>query len=167
MTAEDRKLLEAVRNWRPPKELHPIAAASLAVYEKANKKLPPPAMQELRALLDAYGEDLTELASAMEGMVRFMRHLGENLEDKESSDKVLKLLREYADRFEPFWQRVAEALKNEGEDVRAAFSDMLGGEDPATRTAPMYGQQKPDGAVRLSDIAPPTRPPPWVPKKKD
>ncbi len=167
MTAEDRKLLEAVRNWKPPKELHPIAPASFTIYEKAGNSLPPPAMEQLKSLLEAYAEDLGELAMAMEGMIRFMRYVGENLGDKESSEKVAKLLRAYADRFEPFWQRVAEAMKNEGEDVRAAFADMLGGQDEASKTAPMYGEQKPAGTMKLSDIAPPPRPPAWTPKKKD
>ncbi|MEM7674962.1 MAG: hypothetical protein AAF449_03060 [Myxococcota bacterium] len=166
MTAEDRKLLEAVRNWRPPKELHPIAMVSFGLYEDAGNTLTPATIQDLRKVLDEYGDDIEALAAAMEGMIRFMRYIGENLGDTENSEKVVKLLREYADRFEPFWQRVAQALENEGEDVQAAFSQMVGGEDPAKRTAPRFGAKAPHGALRLSDIAPPIRPPKFTPKKK-
>ena len=166
MTAEDRKLLEAVRNWRPPKELHPIAMAAFGIYEEAGQTLSPSGMKELRAVLDEYGEDLEALAAAMEGMIRCMIYIGEHLGDKENSEKIAKLLREYAERFEPFWQRVAEALRNEGSDVQEGFAELLGGQDPGTKTAPMYGAKAPVGTLRLSDIAPPPRPPAWTPKNK-
>ncbi|MEL7367612.1 MAG: hypothetical protein AAFN74_01775 [Myxococcota bacterium] len=167
MSSEDRKLLEAVRNWRPPQELHPIAMVAFGLYDEAGNKLPPATIKELRRVLDGYGEDLESLAAAMEGMTRFMLYIGDNLKDQESSDKVGKLLREYAERFEPFWRRVAQALENEGENVQAAFSELVGEtDDPAKKTAPKYGEKAPVGSVRLSDIAPPTRPPAFKPKKK-
>ena len=166
MSEEDRKLLEAVRNWRPPEKLHPIAMAAYGVYAEAGKDLPPKAVQELRMVLNEYGEDLIALAEAMEGMIRFMIYLGENLGDKKNSEKVAKLLREYADRFEPFWQRVAEALENEGEDVQSAFDELVGYSDPSRRNAPRYGEEAPKGTVRLADIVPPQRPPRWIKKKK-
>ncbi len=166
MSDEDKKLLEAVRNWRPPKELHPICMAAYGVYAEHDNALPPEAIRDLRRVLDGYGDDLEALAAAMEGMIRFMLYLGEILGDKENGEKVAKLLGEYADRFEPFWQRVAEALENQGGNVQEAFQQMIGDKDPARKTAPLYGQKPPAGTVRLADIAPPPRPPPWVPKNK-
>ncbi len=166
MTAEDRKLLEAVRNWRPPTELHPIAMAAFGIYAEAGNDLPKSAIQELRTVLDEYGDDLEALAAAMEGMIRCMVYIGENLGDEENGEKIAKLLREYVVRFEPFWQRVAEALENEGHDVQAGFAELLGEQqDPAKRTAPMYGARAPVGSLRLADIAPPPpRPRPWTPE---
>lgn len=166
MSEEDRKLLEAVRNWRPPTELHPIAMASFGVYAEAGNDLTPKGLQELRNVLDEYGDDLEALAAAMEGMVRFMLYLGEHLGDKDNAEKVASLLRDYADRFEPFWQRVAEAMENEGEDVQASFAQLVGETDPANRTAPVFGADAPPGTLRLADIAPPSRPPQWTPTKK-
>ena len=165
MAEEDRKLLEAVRNWRPPKELHPIAMVAFGVYDQAGSDLPPSALQDLRKVLEDYGNDLEALALAMEGMTRFMVYIGENLGDKDNAEKVAGLLREYAMKFEPFWRRVAEALAAEGEDVQGAFAELVGEQDSARRSAPLYGAKAPEGTVRLADIAPPPRPPPWVPNK--
>ena len=107
----------------------------MALYEEAGRTLNAQGMQELRAVLDEYGEDLEALAAAMEGMIRCMIYIGEHLGDQENSEKIAKLLREYAERFEPFWQRVAEALRNEGQDVQEGFAALLGDQDPAKKTA--------------------------------
>lgn len=166
MSEEDRKLLQAVRDWRPPQQLHPICGAAYGLYAQHGNALPPEALQQIRNVLDDYGDDLEGLAAAMEGLVRVMLYLQEHLGDKENGDKLVKLLQQYAERFEPFWQRVAEALENEGEDVQEAFAAMVGDEDPSKKRAPVYGQKAPPGTLRLADIAPPPRPPPWVPKNK-
>ena len=167
MSEEDVKLLEAVRNWRPPEKLHPIAMTTWHLYEGNGDKLPPPALQQVRDVLDAYGDDLTGLAEAMEGLVRFMLYVGDELEDKETGKQVADLMREYIHLYEPFWERVGEALNNVGEELRGSFQNFMDQELGDDRTAPVYGEAAPKGTVPLKDIAPPPgRPPPWAPKKK-
>lgn len=164
MSDEDRKLLEAVRNWRPPKELHPIAVVAYRMYDENENAFTPKAIADLDRVLDEYGEDMENLAMAMEGLIRCMVYVGENLGDKDNAEELAKLLRKYAERFEPFWRRVAEAMENEGHDLKSSFQQLLG--DGEEKKAPVYGEKAPMGSVQLKDIAPPPRPPPWAPKKK-
>lgn len=163
MSTEDQELLKAVREWRPPEKLHPIAMTAWEVYDSHGFDLPPDAMGQLRAALDAYGDDLTGLAEACEGMVRFMILLNEHQKDEANGKKVLDLLREYADRFEPFWKKVAEALENEGGSKLDAFKSFSGGAEK--KTAAQHGAKAPPGSVPLSSMLNPGRPPPWANKK--
>jgi hypothetical protein len=153
LSRKDRELLEAVRSWRPSKELHPIAIAAYEVYARNGNSLPPSAVQALRSVLDECGDDLQSLAGAMEGLVRFMLHLGEELGDEENSERVAKLLGEHAGRFEPLWRRVAAALSNEGEDVQAMFFSPLSSDDAAKKSTPALGDR--------------ARPPHWVPEDQE
>ena len=164
MSDEDRKLLEAVRNWRPPTTLHPIAVVAFTMYDNNGNAFPPKALADLDRVLDEYDDDLESLASAMEGLIRCMIYVGDHLGDKENAELLAKLLRKYAERFEPFWRRVAEALETEGHDLHKSLQQLLG--DQAQKKAPVYGEKPPEGSVQLKDIAPPPRPPPWAPKGK-
>jgi hypothetical protein len=159
---EDEALLKAVREWRPPTKLHPIAMHAWGIYEKNNFDLPPAAVAELRAALDSYGDDLIKLAEAIEGVTRFMILLNEHRKDEANGKRVLELLREYAERFQPFWERVAEALQNVGGDSLDAFQKFIGQDE---KGAPLHGQPAPAGTIPLATLVPPARPPPWARKK--
>jgi hypothetical protein len=164
MSKEDQELLRAVREWRPPETLHPIAGEAWKIYERAGLKLTPEAMAELKAALDVYADDLLKLAEACEGMTRFMVMLNEHRKEPQNGEKVLGLLRGYAERFEPFWRRVAEALEREGGTKLEAFQRFSGGARDKKEVA-MVGQAPPPGAVPLSSMLNPARPPPWAKKK--
>ncbi len=167
MSEEDEQLLEAVRTWRPPEKLHPMAMVVWGIYEEAGNTLSPPELQKVRDLFDAYGEDLVGLAEAMEGVVRFMLYVGDGLDDKESAKKIGDLLREYVHLYEPFWDRVAEALQNVGSDAQSAFGEFIDQEvEKKKKTAPVYGEAAPAGTVPLRTLTNPARPPPWAPKTK-
>jgi hypothetical protein len=162
MSNEDEDLLRAVREWRPSTTLHPVAVLCWTLYEKNEMSVPQSAVDHLKSVLDAYGEDLAGLAAAMEGAVRFMVLLDQR-GDQEGSKAVLTLLRSYADLFEPFWQRVGEALQNVGGETKAAFDKFSG--EIAPKAAAAIDQPPPEGTVPLSKLIEPTRPPPWARKK--
>jgi hypothetical protein len=163
MSKEDQELLRAVREWRPPTTLHPIAMTAWEIYERYKQDLPPEAMTELRAAMDSYGDDLKRLAEASEGMIRFMLLLNEHLKDEANGKKVMELLRTYADRFEPFWRKVAEALEREGGAKLDTFKGFLGAVEDKSQVAKV-GAKPPPGSVPLSSMLQPGRPPPWAKK---
>ena len=162
MSREDVELLEAVRNWRPTTELHPIAMEAWDIYEGQGLKVTESGLGHLRARMDGMRGDLVELAQAMESLVRFTILITEKHDDKAGGEQVTELLREFAPLFEPFWQRVGEALTNVGADAREAFERFSG--QVTEKTAAAVGQSRPVGALPVSSFVTPARPPPWSKK---
>ncbi|MCC7383158.1 MAG: hypothetical protein IT384_15070 [Deltaproteobacteria bacterium] len=169
MAKEDLELLQAVRDWQPPTTLHPIARQAAQVYERNGNALPPSAVEEIRGFLNAFGkddQDLKGLAEAIEGLTRFMIVVTENLNDKESGAKVGALMREKLPLFEPFWERVGEALTNVSSEAKGSFLSFIDQERAAEKSAPVFGEAAPQGSVPLRNLAPPERPPAWVAANK-
>jgi hypothetical protein len=164
MLQDDVKLLQAVRDWRPPDQLHPIAMYAWHLYEKNRDALPAPAIEELRAILDGYGDDLKGLAEGIEGLTRFLLLMTEHLHDQATATKVADLLRSYTSRFEPFWERVGEALTNVVAHEKGHFASFTDHDRSAEKVAPLAGQPPPKGTVPLRSLAPPPRPPRWTKK---
>jgi hypothetical protein len=164
MSEEDLKLLQAVRDWRPPQQLHPIAMVAWQLYEDGGFKLSDEALAKLRAILDDYGDDLKSLAEAIEGCTRFLILLSEHQKDQDAATKVAELLRSYMPRFEPFWAKVGEALANVGADQKGSFLSFVDQDRSSEKVAPVEGTPPPEGTVPLRNIAPPPRPPPWMKK---
>lgn len=159
---DDLKLLEAVRNWRPPESLHPSAMVAAHLYEDHGMSLPDEAIRKLDDMMEGYGDDLIGRAEALEGLTRFMM-LMKMQGDEVSEEKMARFLREHSKVFEPFWERVGEALENVGEDTRSVFFKFV---DASRQHAPKFGAEAPQGTVPLKDMMQPGRPPPWA-KKKD
>jgi hypothetical protein len=165
MSEEDQKLLKAIRDWRPPKTLHPIAMNAVEIYEANGKAMTPEAVQGIRDLLDGYNGDMVGLAKALEGLARFMILLTDHEKDKEGGEAVAALMREYTRLFEPFWKRVGEAATNVTAEARGSFLQFIDRDRTSEKAAPSYGQKAPKDTIPLSSIAPPARPPPWSKKK--
>lgn len=161
---EDRALLESLQRWQPPTQLHPIAMLAFHLYEEAGMAMTDAVVAELRGLLDGYAEEdasLIPLAEALEGSTRFMILLRDHRSDPEGAEQVADLIRDYAPRFGPFWERVGEAMSNLQMDAGTAFKSFVG--EAFKTTAPELGQQAPEGSVPLKDLKLGAgRPPPWV-----
>ncbi len=162
MSREDVELLEAVKQWRPTTDLHPIAMEAWDIYEGQAMQVTPAALEHLRTRMNGMRDDLVELAQAMESLVRFTILITEKHNDKPGGEKVTELLREFAPLFEPFWQRVGEALSNVGADAREAFERFSG--QASEKTAAAVGQSRPEGAIPMRSFVTPARPPPWAKK---
>lgn len=163
MSQEDVELLQAVRDWRPPTSLHPMAMQAFHVYERHGMALTADGLAELRATLDAQRDDLKALAEHIEGVARFMILIGEHFKDAEGAKRVADLLRDYAPLFEPFWRRVGEAIQNVGAETKETFQRFVGEQEP--KKAVVHDAPAPRGTVPLAAMLNPARPPPWVRKK--
>ena len=51
-------ILEVLRDYRPPKKLHPIAGKAYDMYDAAGFKLTDEAKEVIRQELDSHGDDL-------------------------------------------------------------------------------------------------------------
>lgn len=162
---EDVELIRAVREWKQPDELHPIAIYAWDVYEVAGLQMTDDGVEVLRVRLNGYGDDLAGLAMAMEGLIRFILCMRQLREDEPAAQKVVDLLKEYAHLYEPFWERVAEAMSNVGEDTKTLFSKMQG-EEPPPKDAPVFDAKPPDGSIPLKKLVTPGRPPAYRPPGK-
>ena len=165
---EDLELLQAVRNWKPPKTVHPSALLAVQLYEANGMSLPDEAMQTLRSMIEAYGENLVGRAEALEGLTRFLMFM-QAKGDTVTEGKLFTFLRESSKVFEPFWQRVGEALENVGEEGRSLFFKFVdANQGPENKVAPKFGAEAPEGSVPLREMMPPPgRPPPWAKKTED
>jgi hypothetical protein len=111
---EDAELLRLVREWRPSDTVHPIAMQAWHIYEDGGLTLSDESMEKLQAALDGYAGDLVSLGQAIEGLTRFSILLSDHQNDPTGAEKVVVLMRHYVHRFEPFFERVAEAIANVG-----------------------------------------------------
>lgn len=165
MSKEDRELLEAVRNYPVPTELHPIAMYAWNLYETADFKFPPSAMADIKGILDGYDDEVEELGKAIYGLTHFVMLITQKYDDEANAKRISDLMQTYIHLFEPFWHKVGEAMQNVGEDTKSMFNDMTGSDTSAEKKAPTYGSAAPENTVSLKDLMPPPRPPPWAPKK--
>jgi len=156
---DDRNLLQAVRDYLPPNELHKIATTAWDLYESNKNSLPNDAVESLRETLNGMRTDLKQLGEAIFGLARFMIYATETLGDAATGEKVADLVREYAHLYEPFWEMVGTAIGNLSGEAAANFQSFTGA-DGAPKTAPQFGKAPPQGTVPLRNLAPPVRPPP-------
>lgn len=165
MSKQDQELIQSIREYEPPAALHPIAMHAWHLYEDNEFQLPPEAIESLRDVFKAYGDDLEALGEAMFGLTRFVILVTETHDDKVNGGKVADLMREFTHLYEPFWERVGEALDTVASEKRSVFKQFTGLEEESAKTAAVFGTAPPANTVPLKDLLPPDRPPPWAPKK--
>jgi hypothetical protein len=164
MSDEDVKILQALRDYRPPSKLHPIAKFAYALYEEADMDLPPEAMTGLREELKQY-EDLKDLTDALCGLSAFMIYISEHLDDQKNGEKVAELIKEVGPRYSSFTDRVSVALENLGKKVKGAFDRFTARDLTEDKRAPVHDENPPEGTVPLKKMKPVAQPPPWARKK--
>lgn len=126
--------MRLVREWRPSDVLHPIAMQAWHIYEDGGLTLSDESLEQIKGALDGYTGDLVSLGQALEGLVRFSLLLSEHQQDQPGAEKVVDLMRQYAPLFEPFWERVVEAIGNVGIPAPVP-ADQLSESDPADNSA--------------------------------
>ena len=84
------------------------------IYEDGGLTLSDASLEKIKSALDGYAGELKPLGEALEGLVRFSILLSDHQHDSISAEKVVGMMRHYTPLFEPFWERVVEALANVG-----------------------------------------------------
>ena len=160
MNDADAQLLNAVRTWRPPEELHPMAILASALYHAAGGELTAEVNSMLKDALDEYGKDLIDLAMAMEGLVRFKIILEQKYDDEDGARQLVELMRSYMPLYEPFWRRVGEALRRANAHQQSTFLAFLDADNAPKAKAAKFGEAPPQGAMPARVLVTPGRPPP-------
>ena len=80
------------------------------LYEDGGLALSDESLENIKLALDGYGGELVSLGEALEGLARFSILLSDHQNDPTGAARVVGLMREYTPLFEPFWERVVEAL---------------------------------------------------------
>ena len=104
------------------------------IYEDGGLTLSDASLEQIKGALDGYAGELKSLGEALEGLVRFSILLSDHQHDPVGAEKIVGMMREYTPQFEPFWERVVEALANVGSTAPAP-ENQLSENDPAGASA--------------------------------
>ena len=162
----DDNILEILRDYTPPKKLHPIAATTYDAYAAAGRELTPEIADDIREQLAAYGDDLKALTDALCGLAAFMIYVSENLDDQATGEKVAAIIKEVGPRYEPLENRAVRALQDLAKKTKGLFDRFVDKDKQEEARAPVYGEKAPEGSVPASTFKPVAQPPPWAKKKK-
>jgi hypothetical protein len=80
------------------------------LYEDGGQMLSDESLENIKGALDLCAEDLVSLGQALEGLVRFSILLSDHQNDSIAAERVVSMMRQYTPLFEPFLERVAEAI---------------------------------------------------------
>lgn len=143
-----------------------MAVVASTLYHAADDKVTSEVIALLKETLDAYEEDLIDLAQAMEGLVRFTILLEQKYDDKTGAKRLVNLMRSYMHLYEPFWRRVSDALRRVSTQQHSAFLTFLDADMAPKDKAPKFGEKPPEGTIPARDLVSTARPPPHVRRKK-
>jgi hypothetical protein len=161
---EDIQILTALRDYRPPQKLHKIAMFAWALYEDAERSLPPEAIDALRSDLAAY-QDLKDLTDALCGLSAFVIYVTEHLGDPETGEQVGELIKEMSPRYASLTDRVVFALENLSKKAKFAFDKFTAKDQAEEKRAPVHDENPPEGTFPAKNLKPVAKPPPWARKK--
>lgn len=169
MAAEDEgiRLLKALRDYRPPKKLHPIAEKAYVLYSQNEQTMTDEVIASLRADLDAVAHDLKLHTDALCGLAAFTMYITEKINDPVAGERVTELIRSTAPRYEGITMKAQSALGDLSKAVKGVFQRFTQRTEPAENKAPIHDKEEPppEGAIPLSTLKPPATPPPWAKKK--
>jgi hypothetical protein len=153
------ELLEAIKNYRPPKKLHPIAGRTYDLYDSAGFQLTDEALDEIRKVLEGYGDDLKALTDALCGLSAFVIYANEKLGDPVAAEKVALVMRECRGKYEPLSEGVTAALQDLVRKVRGLFDRFVDRDRAPDSKAPIYDDERPPNTVPLRELKPIAQPP--------
>ncbi|MBI2374130.1 MAG: hypothetical protein HYV07_09035 [Deltaproteobacteria bacterium] len=159
------QILEAIKNYRPPAQIHPVAIRAFELYKGNDWKMTDEIVAALRKDLDAIGTDLKALSDAMCGLVAFMITASEKFGDTNAGEKIGKLLQEQGPKYSPLAEKILQGLQELGIKSKDAFARFMDRDASADRRAPTVDAKAPEGSVPLKAVKPAAAPPRWAKKK--
>ncbi len=159
------QILDAIKNYRPPPQIHPVAIKAFDLYRANDWKMTDEIVGTLRKELDALGTDLKVLSDAMCGLVAFMVTASEKFGDTAAGEMIGKLLQEQGPKYAPLADRILQGLQELGIKSKDAFAKFIGSDSSAEKRAPAVGDKPPEGSVPLKAVKPAAEPPRWAKKK--
>lgn len=153
-------VLEAVKAYRPPKKLHPIAMQAFDLYKAGNYKLDDAAVGELRKTLEAHYGDLKTLTDALCSLAAFIAYLMEVKQDQATAEVVAKLMKETQPQYVSLVDYLTKVLSDAGKAVVGVLDRFTDRDTSGDKRAPKYGEEPPPGTVPLKSIKPVAQPPP-------
>jgi hypothetical protein len=154
------KALEAIKDYRPPKKLHPIASKTYDLYAAAGNRLTPEALEALRADLRATYGDLKATTDALCGLASFVIYANEHLDDPAAAEQISELMRDARQEFEPVSTGLQSMLQDWARKVSGVFDRFSDRDQTAKARAPVYDELPPNGTVPLKQLKPVAKPPP-------
>lgn len=162
--SEAKAILEAIRDYRPPSKLHPIAGLTFDLYDAAGSKITDEILDRLRQELEPHRTDLKALTDALCGLSAFIMYANEQLEDPEAAARVSELVKECRPQYAPLGEKLVGLLQDFAQQAKEVFGRFADKEEELR--APKVGEQAPDGAVPLSRLKPVAKRPPLIKKDK-
>lgn len=159
-------LLQAAREYRRPKQLHPLVVQAYDAYAAASGRLEPLALDRLNRGLDRLEgggiAGLTELADALFGLGAFIWYLNEELGDELTAEAVSDVIRSRRDVYAWVAGQIELARQEEhrSRELRQAW---LTGRSPGDRLrAPAVGTPAPAQSIAVHVLKPPSKRPPLL-----
>lgn len=162
----DAELIEALKSYRPPKKLHPIAGKTLDLYLAGGNQLSEEAIADIRKDLQAYYGDLKAVTDALCGLGAFIMHATENLNDPKAAEQIADLMREARPQYEPLGHRLASLLQDVAKHATGVLDRFMDRDQTSKTRAPKYDEAPPVGTIPLKQLKPVAQPPPVRGKKK-
>lgn len=163
--SEAKAILEAIRDYKPPKKLHPIAGLTYDLYDAAGFQITDEVLDRLRRELEPHKSDLKALTDALCGLSAFIVYANEQLEDPEAAGRISELVKECRPQYAPLGEKLVGLLQDFAQQAKEIFGRFSDKEEELR--APKVGEQAPDGAVPLSRLKPVAKRPPLIRKAKD
>lgn len=162
---EAKAILEAIRDYKPPKKLHPIPSRALDLYFAGGEKFSDEALDALRKDIEPLKHDLKALTDVLWGLSQVVIYLNENEQDAASATRISELVKECRPQYSPLGEKLVGLVQDFAKQAKEIFGRFADQEEELR--APKVGEQAPDGAVPLSRLKPVAKRPPPVAKKKE
>jgi len=148
----------------PPTTPPNAANETLRLFNEAGFKFTPEIFERINELLDALVDDHNELFWSLVGIWGLAGLIGQQ-GDPASSEALTAHMRTLRARFPKLDEEITALLETTNSSVLKKFRASVG-EDSEPKRAPVFGAAAPKGATKLSDLMPPDRLRPPMPRKK-
>jgi hypothetical protein len=159
MSPTPEEVLNAIKDYRPPKKLHPIAGKTYDLYAAAGKQLTPEALDIILEELRSHYGDLKATTDALAGLASFQIYAREHLDDEKAADQIMELMKDARMQFEPLSLQVAGWLSDLTKKLTGIFDRFTDRDRSGDSRAPVHDKAPPEGTVPLKQLKPMAEPP--------